>query len=145
MLSAHERTQFDVKILKLKIHSSFSAFCLEASASEVFCGKDLFVEIPLTTVFQHSASCHVWLNCFVEDLCVASVLPFLSLKSKAIDAFCDKPDWKRHGAALYSGVVVAADLQSCQPLCFGHSLLHPRALHYAHDHITTLSPWKTFF
>ena len=27
-------------------------------------------------------------------------------------------------------------MQSCQPLRFGRSLLRPRALHYAHDHIT---------
>ena len=46
---------------------------------------------------------------------------------------------------MYSGIVVAADLQSCQPLRFGHSLLHPRALHYTHDHITTLSPPKKIY
>ena len=36
-------------------------------------------------------------------------------------------------------------IQSCQPLRFGCSLLRPRAQHYAHDHITTLSLRKTFF
>ena len=34
-------------------------------------------------------------------------------------------------------------VQNCQPLCSGRSLLYPRAQHYAHDYITTLSLRKT--
>ena len=32
--------------------------------------------------------------------------------------------------------------QSCQPWHFGHGLQRPRALHYAHGHVTTLFPPK---
>ena len=46
--------------------------------------------------------------------------------------------------AIYDMLQVrGVDVHSCQPLHFGHSLLRPRALHYAHDRNTMLFPQKT--
>ena len=43
--------------------------------------------------------------------------------------------------AIYDMLQVrGVDVHSCQPLHFGHSLLRPRGLHYAHDHNTMLFP-----